>query len=678
MEKNTPKITVIIPVYNVEKYLRKCLDSVINQTYTNLEIICVDDGSPDNSGAILDEYSQKDSRIIVIHQENAGVSAARNRGLDIATGEYIAFVDSDDWLEPQCYELAVAEFLKDNNIDLVYFGANVFNERNNLSQKEFEVQKKWFSPFYKGKYELSNKLMSHFIGAVWSWLFKKSIIDEYNIRFSNYKLSEDSLFLMYYLNGVKFILYIDKCLYNYVLRDASALTKLEASVDPGGSLDIRISIFLEAFAYYKYNYNLLLFQNIVSQKLLSNIFYSIRFLSAENKILGIRKLTEMANKVDEKLYLGEQFQYIRQKKFYKIPDFNLPKIDCGNRILGFTIYDSNKFILILKLLGIRIKFKKKDLKHYVLKFTNKLFKLSKTKTHKIIQILGLKFKFKLKKEQLSQPVLTIDKRLISDIVAKQLNTLVTHQKNFSKYKNYYNDQSIVLCGAGPTLNYYSPISDCVHVAANRAFLYDKVLFDYIFAQDWRGIVHIQNEFINYRPEKCVKFIGTQNNVTITEIPESFAIKCNGVRYNTDNECWPNSKFALDISCNAFGNFYTVALVALQFILYTNPKKIYIVGCDSVPSGYFTTANVGAKQQTEQLSLQQKEQKNLLKDWQSARSFIKMHYPDTEIISINPVGLKGLFKDVYTQEYMDANPQLFKNGDYEVLDMRNLDDTVLKI
>ena len=93
---NTPKVSVIIPVYNVEKYLQKCLDSVINQTYKNLEIICVDDGSPDNSGGILDAYAQNDSRIIVIHQENAGVSAARNRGLDAATGEYIAFVDSDD------------------------------------------------------------------------------------------------------------------------------------------------------------------------------------------------------------------------------------------------------------------------------------------------------------------------------------------------------------------------------------------------------------------------------------------------------------------------------------------------------------------------------------------------------------------------------------------------------
>ena len=87
------KVSVIVPVYNVEKYLHKCLDSIINQTYRNLEIILVDDGSPDNCGAICDEYAQKDSRIKVIHQKNGGLSAARNTGLDCAVGEYISFVD---------------------------------------------------------------------------------------------------------------------------------------------------------------------------------------------------------------------------------------------------------------------------------------------------------------------------------------------------------------------------------------------------------------------------------------------------------------------------------------------------------------------------------------------------------------------------------------------------------
>ncbi|HJA50079.1 MAG TPA: glycosyltransferase, partial [Candidatus Fusicatenibacter intestinipullorum] len=92
------KISVIIPVYNVEKYLKRCLDSVINQTYKNLEIILIDDGSTDNSGKICDEYAQKDERIIVIHKENGGVSSARNKGLDICIGDYISFIDSDDWI----------------------------------------------------------------------------------------------------------------------------------------------------------------------------------------------------------------------------------------------------------------------------------------------------------------------------------------------------------------------------------------------------------------------------------------------------------------------------------------------------------------------------------------------------------------------------------------------------
>lgn len=107
-----PLITVIVPVYNVEKYLRRCLDSIIRQTYQNLEILCIDDGSIDNSGEICEQYAARDARIKVIHQENQGLSTARNRGLDTATGEYIAFVDSDDYIAAdvleQLYQSAVS------------------------------------------------------------------------------------------------------------------------------------------------------------------------------------------------------------------------------------------------------------------------------------------------------------------------------------------------------------------------------------------------------------------------------------------------------------------------------------------------------------------------------------------------------------------------------------------
>ena len=108
------KISVIVPVYKVEPYLRKCLDSIANQTYKNLEIILVDDGSPDNCGAICDEYAAKDERITVIHQKNGGLSAARNAGLDIATGELIGFIDSDDWMELDTYEYLLTNMLKEN------------------------------------------------------------------------------------------------------------------------------------------------------------------------------------------------------------------------------------------------------------------------------------------------------------------------------------------------------------------------------------------------------------------------------------------------------------------------------------------------------------------------------------------------------------------------------------
>ena len=99
-----PKVSIIVPVYNVEKYLRRCIDSILRQTLTDIEVILVDDGSFDSSGKICEEYARKDSGLRVIHQKNAGVAVARNTGLDIASGDYIAFVDSDDYIEPNMYQ----------------------------------------------------------------------------------------------------------------------------------------------------------------------------------------------------------------------------------------------------------------------------------------------------------------------------------------------------------------------------------------------------------------------------------------------------------------------------------------------------------------------------------------------------------------------------------------------
>lgn len=127
MKKQEDLISVIVPVYKVEKYLHRCVDSIINQTYKNLEIILVDDGSPDNCPKICDEYAQKDQRIKVIHKKNAGISEARNAGLEIAQGEFVAFVDSDDYIDSTMYEKMLLLAQKEKN-DLVLCGFKKVSE----------------------------------------------------------------------------------------------------------------------------------------------------------------------------------------------------------------------------------------------------------------------------------------------------------------------------------------------------------------------------------------------------------------------------------------------------------------------------------------------------------------------------------------------------------------------
>lgn len=141
-----PKISIIVPVYNVEKYLQRCLDSIIAQTFTDWECICIDDGSPDNSGKILDEYAAKDNRFVIIHKENGGVSSARNAGLDIARGRYIGFVDSDDWIECNMYECLYNDILE-TGADVVicgFFGQKCKNKPTVYGVEE--AQKLLFLP----------------------------------------------------------------------------------------------------------------------------------------------------------------------------------------------------------------------------------------------------------------------------------------------------------------------------------------------------------------------------------------------------------------------------------------------------------------------------------------------------------------------------------------------------
>lgn len=223
-EKINVKVSVIIPVYNTESYLKKCLDSIITQTYANLEIICVDDGSTDHSLDILRLYEKKDSRIKVFTQKNQGVSAARNRALDAATGKYISFVDSDDFLQWNAYEILTMVAEK-NELDLIMFGANVFPEGNG----EDWIKEKLDSHYKIYEQKAPGEVIFHEKSSVpflWLHFMKRSLLERpWKIRFDEtMDLAEDQLCQFQYVPRAERVMVIEDKLYNYRwVRNASLM-----------------------------------------------------------------------------------------------------------------------------------------------------------------------------------------------------------------------------------------------------------------------------------------------------------------------------------------------------------------------------------------------------------------------------------------------------------------------
>lgn len=208
-------LSIIVPIYNVEKYLRRCVDSILAQTYKQLEIILVDDGSTDGSSAICDEYQREDSRIVVIHKTNGGLSSARNAGLNVAKGDYIGFVDSDDYVSNDMYELLFQK-IKDSKRDI----ANIMYVRA-VETGEIIPSR---VPHYKDENFSAEKFLEELLlhvgdVSVCSKLFPKELIG--NVRFLEGVLNEDLLFFIELIKEINEIRFVGSTGYYYFVRKNS-------------------------------------------------------------------------------------------------------------------------------------------------------------------------------------------------------------------------------------------------------------------------------------------------------------------------------------------------------------------------------------------------------------------------------------------------------------------------
>jgi len=216
--KIKPLLSIIVPVYNVERYLPKCLDSILAQTFTEFEVIAVDDGSPDDCGQILDEYAKKDEKIIVVHKENGGVSSARNAGLDVAQGEYIGFVDPDDYIENDMYEFLYNEAIAGDydivqcNYAQVDKDGNVVHRLDHIKNREFADTNELLCAFFE------NDIRS----CAWNKIFRREVIKD--VRFmSELRVAEDKLFVHNCLRCAKKVKITDKYCYYYVVSNSSVI-----------------------------------------------------------------------------------------------------------------------------------------------------------------------------------------------------------------------------------------------------------------------------------------------------------------------------------------------------------------------------------------------------------------------------------------------------------------------
>lgn len=212
-----PLISVIVPIYNVEKYLARCVDSIVNQTYKNLEIILVDDGTPDRCPQMCDDYAEKDSRIKVVHKKNGGLSDARNAGMAVATGEYISFIDSDDYVSDDFFECLLDVMNKENS-DIAECSVVKFYEDNHFDEFNDDLLEKT----YDAQDAMSALIAENpFHQHVWNKLYKTELVKD--IPYAVGKLNEDEFWTYQVFGRANKVSKLNKTMYYYFQRNSSIM-----------------------------------------------------------------------------------------------------------------------------------------------------------------------------------------------------------------------------------------------------------------------------------------------------------------------------------------------------------------------------------------------------------------------------------------------------------------------
>ena len=332
MKSEETKISIIIPTYNVEEYISRTIESCISQDYNNMEILIIDDGSTDNTQSIINNYKKRDERIKVIIQKNSGVSVARNKGIENASGEWILFLDGDDWLEKDSLKkINKRIFMVDNNTDIIIFDYILAYNNSSIHESFFNTELKNGKVNYSKndlieacicKNKVSNADGHTNLGVPWGKVYNRKYLLDSNILFKiGLKRMQDMIFNLYAIYNSKIIYYYNDVIYHYRMQNLSVTKRYSSDFNLTA---INILDCIEEFMN-KYNLSMQL-EKIYKQKIFFLFLEIIRiqYVPRENKKSFINKIKEL-------------HQLLNKKPFYYIKDTVGLELDFKRKIMLFLL-----------------------------------------------------------------------------------------------------------------------------------------------------------------------------------------------------------------------------------------------------------------------------------------------------------------------------------------------------
>lgn len=638
----TPKVSIIVVLFRAdEQDVRRGIDSVLSQTLRDIEVIIVDGSSEHQYASLCQEYSAQDSRISILLSPGASLGRAYNDALRHACGEYVGFVGEQDWVEKDMYEqlhvkalehdvqvvkcLASAEDLSEEFGDP--FGMFLYNIRIT------EIKKLPAIVVQKG---------SLFEGGI----YQRSFLERADIRFPEenwaHTQSYGEAFLWSVYARLRSCYIIPLALYSAREDESSSAPNLTVAQET-------LSLHHWVWEHYKksqapsYCWELL-YPYIFGQTI-PELYDAFGF---GNKLRFARAVSNTWKPHLEQLRADPSFgkyYYKRIRSIVSSPAAYFIRTQVCHKVivrgvkkksfLGVEVLEQGASPLpFRRIFGIP-------------------YYSEKQKGGEITSyLLGIPFRTKrvpedLLQEKLNEKISEYGKSLLMSCHALAIYHL--HQKTFPKYKNSLRDWDVVIVATGQTAQFAPSLSSFTrmkYVAVNRAITWDKYHFDYCFMQDWVAVRGYISKIFDYG---CTNFFGQiifPPEDRVFNIPDHIAQRAHAERYHLIAG-WGGVPAYHEIDCFPLPSWGSVTHSALAFLLYTNPRRIYLVGCDTAQTGYFDKR---VKQQQFKIEC-------VKSGYYHLKNIRDTYYPDTEIISINPVGLKGLFHDVYTKSYLASHPEI---------------------